>query len=197
MQSIADRLRSVGSDISDQDLILYTLQGLGSEYETFVTAFSMRLYLLMKHVFKQHLYLLIARLHISLLHLSTSLTILPLNYSLPLDHSLSTPPLPLTKGIKVNFITTHLVVIEEGVVIGEGVEADIIQQLVIPLVIFALNGATPLQLVTIDLISDIQALHLSQVLNHLKHYLLSQILVLILTPLHQGRIWCIPRAPGF
>jgi glycerol-3-phosphate O-acyltransferase len=42
MQIIADRLRSIASDIFDQNLILYTLQRLGSEYETFVTAFSMR-----------------------------------------------------------------------------------------------------------------------------------------------------------
>jgi gag-polypeptide of LTR copia-type len=42
IQSIADRLRSIGSDISDQDLVLYTLQGLGLEYESFVIAFSMQ-----------------------------------------------------------------------------------------------------------------------------------------------------------
>jgi gag-polypeptide of LTR copia-type len=42
MQSLTDRLRSVGSMISDQDLVIYTLQGLNSEYEVFVTAFSMR-----------------------------------------------------------------------------------------------------------------------------------------------------------
>jgi gag-polypeptide of LTR copia-type len=41
MQDFADHLRSVGSAISDQDLIIYTLQGLGSEYETFVIAFLM------------------------------------------------------------------------------------------------------------------------------------------------------------
>jgi gag-polypeptide of LTR copia-type len=43
MQYLADRLRSVGSDISDQDLVLYTLQGLSSDFETFVTAISFEL----------------------------------------------------------------------------------------------------------------------------------------------------------
>jgi gag-polypeptide of LTR copia-type len=33
MQSLADRLRSVGSMITYQDLVIYTLQGLNSEYE--------------------------------------------------------------------------------------------------------------------------------------------------------------------
>jgi gag-polypeptide of LTR copia-type len=42
IQSIADQLRSIGTNVSDHDLVLYTLQGLGSEYESFVTALSMR-----------------------------------------------------------------------------------------------------------------------------------------------------------
>ncbi|KAJ3701350.1 hypothetical protein LUZ61_005055 [Rhynchospora tenuis] len=42
IQSIADNLRSVGSAISDQDLILQTLHGLGTEFESFVTAITMR-----------------------------------------------------------------------------------------------------------------------------------------------------------
>ena len=42
MRSIADRLRSVGSDIAEQDLILYILQGLGSDYESFITAVTTR-----------------------------------------------------------------------------------------------------------------------------------------------------------
>ncbi|KAJ4768699.1 hypothetical protein LUZ62_079074 [Rhynchospora pubera] len=42
MQSLADRLRSIGSDVNDQDLLMYILQGLGTEYESFVTALSMR-----------------------------------------------------------------------------------------------------------------------------------------------------------
>ncbi|KAJ3701119.1 hypothetical protein LUZ61_004824 [Rhynchospora tenuis] len=42
IQGIADRLRSIGSDVPDHDLVLYTLQGLGTEFETFVTAVSMR-----------------------------------------------------------------------------------------------------------------------------------------------------------
>jgi gag-polypeptide of LTR copia-type len=42
IQSIADRLNSIGAPVSDQDLILYTLQGLGSEFESFVTALSLR-----------------------------------------------------------------------------------------------------------------------------------------------------------
>jgi Reverse transcriptase (RNA-dependent DNA polymerase)/gag-polypeptide of LTR copia-type/GAG-pre-integrase domain len=41
-QAIADQLRSIGSDMTEQDLILFTLQGLGTEYENFVTAISMR-----------------------------------------------------------------------------------------------------------------------------------------------------------
>jgi gag-polypeptide of LTR copia-type len=40
MQSLADCLRSIRSDISDQDLVLYTLQGLESKFESFVTVFS-------------------------------------------------------------------------------------------------------------------------------------------------------------
>jgi gag-polypeptide of LTR copia-type len=31
----------VGSDISDHDLVVYALQGLGTEFDTFVTVFSM------------------------------------------------------------------------------------------------------------------------------------------------------------
>ncbi|KAJ1698573.1 hypothetical protein LUZ63_007085 [Rhynchospora breviuscula] len=42
MQSIADRLRSIGSEISEQNLVIYTLQGLGTDYDNFVTAFTMR-----------------------------------------------------------------------------------------------------------------------------------------------------------
>jgi gag-polypeptide of LTR copia-type len=42
IQSIADQLRSIGTDVSDHDLVFYTLQDLGSEYESFVTALSMR-----------------------------------------------------------------------------------------------------------------------------------------------------------
>jgi gag-polypeptide of LTR copia-type len=42
MQSIADCLRSIGSDVSEQDLILYTLQDLGSDFDNFITAVSMR-----------------------------------------------------------------------------------------------------------------------------------------------------------
>jgi gag-polypeptide of LTR copia-type len=41
-QAIADQLRSVGSDVSEQDLVLSTLQGLGIDYESFVTVISMR-----------------------------------------------------------------------------------------------------------------------------------------------------------
>ncbi|KAJ4769263.1 hypothetical protein LUZ62_053520 [Rhynchospora pubera] len=42
LQAIADRLRSIGSVVTDQELILHALQGLGSEYEAFVTAISLR-----------------------------------------------------------------------------------------------------------------------------------------------------------
>jgi gag-polypeptide of LTR copia-type len=42
MQSLADRLLSVGTTVTDQELILYILQGLGSDFESFVTAFTMR-----------------------------------------------------------------------------------------------------------------------------------------------------------
>jgi gag-polypeptide of LTR copia-type len=42
IQSIVDKLRSVGSAISDQDMMLYTLQGLNLEYESFITVFSMQ-----------------------------------------------------------------------------------------------------------------------------------------------------------
>jgi gag-polypeptide of LTR copia-type len=42
MQGIADQLRSVGAEISDQELVLYTLQGLGTEFDNFVTTISLR-----------------------------------------------------------------------------------------------------------------------------------------------------------
>ncbi|KAJ1695606.1 hypothetical protein LUZ63_012304 [Rhynchospora breviuscula] len=42
MQEIVDRLRSIGSSISDQELVMYTLQGLGADFDNFVTAVSMR-----------------------------------------------------------------------------------------------------------------------------------------------------------
>jgi gag-polypeptide of LTR copia-type len=42
MKSIANCLCSIGSDISEQDLILYNLQGLGTDFDNFVTAVSMR-----------------------------------------------------------------------------------------------------------------------------------------------------------
>ncbi|KAJ1701542.1 hypothetical protein LUZ63_001321 [Rhynchospora breviuscula] len=42
MQALADRLRSIGSTVTDQDLVVYTIQGLGSEYDAFVTAISMK-----------------------------------------------------------------------------------------------------------------------------------------------------------
>jgi gag-polypeptide of LTR copia-type len=42
MQSIVDCLRSIESDVFEQDLILYILQGLGTDFDNFVTAVSMR-----------------------------------------------------------------------------------------------------------------------------------------------------------
>jgi gag-polypeptide of LTR copia-type len=42
MQLLVDRLRSIGTDVSDNELVLYTTQDLGSEYESFVTVLSMR-----------------------------------------------------------------------------------------------------------------------------------------------------------
>jgi gag-polypeptide of LTR copia-type len=42
IQSLVDRLRSIGSDVSDQDMVLFTLQGIGSDFETFVTVISLR-----------------------------------------------------------------------------------------------------------------------------------------------------------
>jgi gag-polypeptide of LTR copia-type len=42
MQILVDRLRSIGTEVSDNELVLYTTQSLGSEYESFVTALSMR-----------------------------------------------------------------------------------------------------------------------------------------------------------
>jgi gag-polypeptide of LTR copia-type len=75
MQSIVDRLRNIGTGVSDQDLVLYTLQGLGFEYENFVTALSMRYYfpsmselygLLLAHE---------ARLHTNLRNLSSAFAV--------------------------------------------------------------------------------------------------------------------------
>jgi gag-polypeptide of LTR copia-type len=42
IQSLADRLRSVDHEISDQELILFIMQGLGSEFESFVTSLTTR-----------------------------------------------------------------------------------------------------------------------------------------------------------
>jgi gag-polypeptide of LTR copia-type len=42
IQSLADRLRNIEISESDQDMILYTLQRLSSDYDSFVTALSMR-----------------------------------------------------------------------------------------------------------------------------------------------------------
>ncbi|KAJ4766113.1 Copia protein [Rhynchospora pubera] len=42
MQTLADRLRSIGETVTDTDLVIYTLQGLGTKFDTFVTTFSMR-----------------------------------------------------------------------------------------------------------------------------------------------------------
>jgi gag-polypeptide of LTR copia-type len=42
MQSLTDRLRSIGSEISDQDLVLFTLQSLRLDFENFITAISLR-----------------------------------------------------------------------------------------------------------------------------------------------------------
>jgi gag-polypeptide of LTR copia-type/GAG-pre-integrase domain len=42
IQILADRLRSIGTDVPDSELVMYAAQGLGSDYENFVTAFSMR-----------------------------------------------------------------------------------------------------------------------------------------------------------
>jgi gag-polypeptide of LTR copia-type len=42
MQGIADQLRSIGTDIPDQELVIYTLQGLGTDFDNFVTAISLR-----------------------------------------------------------------------------------------------------------------------------------------------------------
>jgi gag-polypeptide of LTR copia-type len=39
---LAVRLRSIGSDVNDQDMVLFTLQDLGSDFETFVTVISLR-----------------------------------------------------------------------------------------------------------------------------------------------------------
>jgi gag-polypeptide of LTR copia-type/GAG-pre-integrase domain len=42
IQSIVDRLDNIGAPVSDQDFFLYTSQVLGSEFESFVIAFSLR-----------------------------------------------------------------------------------------------------------------------------------------------------------
>ncbi|KAJ3704768.1 hypothetical protein LUZ61_008473 [Rhynchospora tenuis] len=42
MQTLADRLRSIGSEISDHELMMYILQGLGTEFDNFVTAVTMQ-----------------------------------------------------------------------------------------------------------------------------------------------------------
>jgi Reverse transcriptase (RNA-dependent DNA polymerase)/gag-polypeptide of LTR copia-type/GAG-pre-integrase domain len=43
MQALADRLRSIGTDVPDSELVMYAAQGLGSDYDSFVTALSMRI----------------------------------------------------------------------------------------------------------------------------------------------------------
>jgi gag-polypeptide of LTR copia-type len=42
MQGITDQLRSVGAEISDQELVLYTLRRLGTKFDNFVTAISLK-----------------------------------------------------------------------------------------------------------------------------------------------------------
>jgi gag-polypeptide of LTR copia-type/GAG-pre-integrase domain len=42
IQNLADRLRSIGTDVPDSELVMYIAQGLGSDFENFVTALSMR-----------------------------------------------------------------------------------------------------------------------------------------------------------
>ncbi|KAJ3708562.1 hypothetical protein LUZ61_012267 [Rhynchospora tenuis] len=42
LQSLADRLRSIGSAVTDHDLVVYASHGLGSDYDAFVTAITMR-----------------------------------------------------------------------------------------------------------------------------------------------------------
>ncbi|GER45603.1 hypothetical protein STAS_22554 [Striga asiatica] len=42
MKSIADQLPSIGVPVSEQDLVLHVLTGLGAEYESFVTAITTR-----------------------------------------------------------------------------------------------------------------------------------------------------------
>jgi Reverse transcriptase (RNA-dependent DNA polymerase)/gag-polypeptide of LTR copia-type/GAG-pre-integrase domain len=42
MQNLVDRLRSIGVEVSDQEFLLYIVQGLGSDFESFVTAISVR-----------------------------------------------------------------------------------------------------------------------------------------------------------
>jgi gag-polypeptide of LTR copia-type len=42
MQTLADQLRSIKTEILDSELVLYITQGLGSEYESFVIALSIR-----------------------------------------------------------------------------------------------------------------------------------------------------------
>jgi hypothetical protein len=42
IRSIADRRRSIGAEVSEQDFLLYVLSGLGGETEAFVTALTTR-----------------------------------------------------------------------------------------------------------------------------------------------------------
>jgi gag-polypeptide of LTR copia-type len=42
MQSFANHFRSIRSEISNPDFVLYTFQGLGTDYESFVTVVSLR-----------------------------------------------------------------------------------------------------------------------------------------------------------
>lgn len=42
MRSIADRRRSIGAEVSEQDFLLYVLSGLGGETEAFFTALTTR-----------------------------------------------------------------------------------------------------------------------------------------------------------
>jgi gag-polypeptide of LTR copia-type len=163
MQSLVDRLRSIGSELTDQDLVLYTLQGLGSEYENFIIAFSMCH--TNSSIVNLHSLVLAheARLQVSLplinspsAHIATSTqsnnynsTLRPFLLLLSLPNNFLLPP--IIKGLKYNII--FIILDLTGVKKVQEVE-DVADTTLIPLKLlnkFISSGATLLLLAIIDL----------------------------------------------
>jgi gag-polypeptide of LTR copia-type len=86
MQGIADQFRSVGAEISNKKLVLYTLQGLGTKFDNFVIAISLRTNLVTMSELRSLIFSHEARQQVIFASLSTSmanLAIKPAATSIP------------------------------------------------------------------------------------------------------------------